>query len=496
MTDNPHIRRRTFVGLTAAGIGAAAIGSAPAASASPSRPGSRGSRGPGYGPLQPDPAGLLDLPAGFHYTVLAVAGNSGNPIPATTLDDGGELSPSRYDGTGSFARHGGGWVLVSNHENGNGIPFPVAAAVPHRPSITYDEGSPQGGTTSITVDKRGRRVSEVVSLAGTWSNCAGGKSPWGTWLTCEESEQRADPAQDIRKDHGYVFEVRPFEPTNPLNARPIKAFGRFAHEAVVVDPHRGHVYGTEDAGNPNGLLYRWSPEGRPPRGYGDLADDAGTLEAMYATNRGSFVPDLSVFSRLGTTLKVRWVEVPDRDARTTSTRKQFNYPGVTGAPGGDVTRSRKLEGMWWGDDGFYFDASFARGAADGSAAEHDGQIWFYDPRRSTITLKSYYPYTPADQDSDPDGPDNLTVNPYGGLVLCEDGDGQNHLVLDDLKGHWAYLALNRQDSEMAGANFSSNAQFLFANSQDPGVVFAITGPWKAKRRDDDHDRRDDDRHSH
>ena len=133
--------------------------------------------------------------------------------------------------------------------------------------------------------------------------------------------------------------------------------------------------------------------------------------------------------------------------------------------------------MWWGRDGFYFDSSFAR-LSDGSAAEHDGQVWFFDAARSTITLKSHYPYTPADQDTDPDGPDNITVNPYGGLVVCEDGDGVNHLVLDDLRGHTAFLARNRQDSEMAGANFSHDGRFLFANSQDPGVVFAITGPWR------------------
>ncbi|MEO7448906.1 MAG: alkaline phosphatase PhoX, partial [Humibacillus sp.] len=493
VTHNPDLSRRTFVGLTAVGLGAA-ITTAPAGAAVGAvLPGEAASarrrpRGPGYGPLVPDPAGLLDLPAGFHYTVLAVAGNSGNPIPATVLADGGEPSPSRYDGTGSFPRRGGGWVLVSNHENGSR----ASAPVPHRSGITYDEGSPKGGTTSITVDKRGNRVAEVVSLAGTWSNCAGGVSPWGTWLSCEESEQKVNAALDVRKDHGYVFEVRPLDPTNALNARPIKAFGRFPHEAVVVDPLRGHVYSTEDASNPNGLLYRWSPDGQAPRGFGDLADDAGTLEAMYAADGGVFVPDLSVYSRLGATLEVRWVSVPDRDARTISTRKQFNHAAMPAAPGGDVTRSRKLEGMWWGDDGFYFDASFAR-SSDGSAGQHDGQIWFYDARRGTITLKSYYAYTPANQDAGVDGPDNLTVNPYGGLVLCEDGNGKNHLVLDDLEGGWAFLALNRQDSEMAGANFSANGQILFANSQDPGVVFAITGPWKAVRAESDDEHGGDDK---
>ncbi len=499
MPLDTHLHRRSFIGLTAAGVGATALASAPAATAASRHDDDdhhhrHHDHGVGYGPLVPDPDGLLDLPAGFSYTVLAVAGNSGNPVPATTLSDGGEPSPSRYDGTGSFRARSGGWVLVSNHENGDGISYPVSMPVPHRDGVTYDAGQAFGGTTSITVDRRGRRVREVVSLAGTLSNCAGGVSPWGTWLSCEESEQLADPAKGIEKDHGYVFEVRPFEPTNPANAHPVKAFGRFPHEAVVVDPRSGHVYLSEDAGSPNGLVYRWSPDRRSARrrGFEHLADDAGTLEAMYCTDRGRFVPDLSVYSRLGTTLTVRWKEVPDRDARTTSVRKQFDHlaKDATGAytvpvsgPGGPITRSRKFEGMWWGDGGFYVDASFAR-TSDGSAAEHDGQIWFVDPKRGTITLKSSYAYTPGDQDSDPDGPDNITVSPYGGLVVCEDGDGANHLVLDDLRGHTAFLALNRQDSEMAGANFSPGGPFLFANSQDPGVVFAITGPWR--RGDDDH----------
>ncbi|MFV0464110.1 MAG: alkaline phosphatase PhoX [Nostocoides sp.] len=483
MTGEQHVSRRGFV--AAGAVGAATLGMTAGAAASPTiRPGRRRPAGY-YGSLVEDPQGLLDLPVGFGYSVLAASGNSGNPIPATTLDDGGELSPSRYDGTGSFAGRDGGWVLVSSHECGR----TASAGVPHRAGITYDVGTVRGGTTSITVDPDGRRIREVVSLAGTYANCAGGVTPWRTWLTCEETEQLADPGHDIQQDHGYVFEVRPHAPTNPDNARPIKAFGRFPHEALVVDPSTGYVYESEDAGGPNGLLYRWRPGRRsghrPGRtGFSGLLERAGILEAMYALDGGTFVPDLSVYSRVGTRLSISWKTVPDRDARTRSTRKQFNYLAqddggaftvpVSG-PAGDVTRAHKLEGMWWGKNGFYVDSSFAR-PRDGSSGTHDGQIWFYDARRSTLTLMSYYPAT-TNPTVDPDGPDNLTVNPRGGLVVCEDGVGSNHLVLDDLRGHKAVFARNRQNSEMAGANFSPDGAFLFANSQDPGVVFAIAGPW-------------------
>ena len=438
----------------------------------------------GYGPLVPDRKGLIDLPAGFTYSVLSISNGvlaNGVPLAPTTLTDGGENSPSRYDGTGSFSRRSGGAVLVLNHECGTTAVFPV----PHRERLTYDAGAAWGGTTTLSVDRNGHRVSEVVSLAGTISNCAGGVTPWNTWLSCEETEIKAGQSGAL-KDHGYVFEVDPYELKRNADPRPIKAFGRFPHEAIVVDPSSGQTYSTEDAGSPNGLLYRWTPDrhGRV-RDFRDLAPTAGTLEAMYVTRRGAFVPDLAVFTRVGTTLDVTWKNVPDRDATTTSTRKQFDhlakdssgqYTVPVAGPAGPITRSRKLEGAWWGRGGFYFDASYAR-PADGSLSTHDGQIWFFDVSRQRIRLVSYIPATP-DQDVDVDGPDNLTVNPHGGLVACEDGDGLNHLVLVAPDGSRAFLALNRNDSEFAGATFSADGRTLFANSQEPGVVFAITGPWR------------------
>jgi hypothetical protein len=130
-----------------------------------------------------------------------------------------------------------------------------------------------------------------------------------------------------------------------------------------------------------------------------------------------FVPDLSVATELGTTYSIEWVPAPERDATTTSTRKHL----------AEITRSRKLEGMWWGDDGAFFVASFAR-TTDGSAAQHDGQVWFIDPEAQTIELKLHFAYTPADQDNDPDGPDNITVSAFGGLTIADDGDGMNHLL--------------------------------------------------------------------
>jgi len=204
-----------------------------------------------------------------------------------------------------------------------------------------------------------------------------------------------------------VSEVDPYDQRANRNPKPIKALGRYSHKALVVDPDTGRIYLTEYAGNPNGLVYRLTPpRSALPLRRGSLralSDDAGKLHALKAfTRRGTFVPDLSVATRPGTTYRVEWVTVPDRDATTVSTRKQFGL--------GEITRSRKLEGMWWGDGGAYFVASFAR-SSDGSAAQHDGQVWFIDPDAETIELKLHFAYTPSDQDGDPDGPDNITVSP-------------------------------------------------------------------------------------
>jgi hypothetical protein len=166
--------------------------------------------------------------------------------------------------------------------------------------------------------------------------------------------------------------------------------------------------------------------------------------------------------------------VPDRDAATTSTRKQFTDD--------QVTRSRKLEGMWWGDGGAYFTASFAR-FTDGSAAQHDGQVWFLDPKRGTLELKLHFAYTPDDQDTDPDGPDNITVSPFGGVILAEDGDGQQHLVGSTDRGDVFFFARNEEpeQSEFAGPTFSHDRRILFANVQSPGFVYAIQGPWRRQK---------------
>ncbi len=472
--DTATVSRRTVMQTAAAGAGIALAGSVGVLATAPGAIGRPGHHGLGYGQLVPDPDGLLSLPEGFSYRVITRTGE--------TLLESGETTPSNHDGTATFEGPRGADLLVVNHELG-GPREEWDYPVPLTEDLVYDPAA-AGGCTVVEVVDGGEHVTEWVGIAGTSTNCAGGSTPWGTWLTCEETEDLAGE-NGMTKDHGYVFEVDPYDRVACREPRPIKAFGRFAHEAVVIDPRQGHAYLTEDASEPNGLLYRWVP----PRGFRHgrgslrhLSDEAGTLQAFRCFDSGGrFVDDLSRATRIGTVYGVDWVEVPDRDARETPIRLQFGAA--------EVTRSRKLEGMWWGDGGTYFVSSYARDESPG--LPHDGQVWFYDPKRRTVTLKVLLgvnadPSKPGDLD----GPDNITVSPYGGLIIAEDGEGVQHLFGANEDGDTYELARNELNlgteeepeySEFTGVTFSPDGRTLYANIQNPGILLAITGPWRRHR---------------
>jgi secreted PhoX family phosphatase len=479
-SDSMTLSRRQFTNRSvAAGLGAVLLGSIDAVTRSAAAaPGGRtrlAAAPGGYGPLVDDPKGLLALPDGFAYKIVAQAG--------VTQLDSGHPTPIDMDGTASYSHPDGGSVLVNNHEisTSQSTPYPVPAL----DGFTYDPGA-KGGTTTIRVNADGKRISEYASLCGTDNNCAGGRTPWNTWLSCEETESRAGQGTNT-KDHGFVFEVDPFRPEDNRDPQALRFLGRYAHEALVVDPGTGAIYLTEDANGPHGLFYRWTPPSAAlPLGRGSLrglAGDpsAGKLEAMVCYAGGQQVPNLSAATTPGTTYDVRWVTVPDRLAVTTSVRKQFADT--------DVTRSRKLEGAWWGEGGAYFVSSYAR-YSDGSLNAHDGQVWFYDPQTQKVTLKLILAYDAVDSDQNFDGPDNITVSPYGGLMIAEDGNGLQHLFGAADDGTTYPMARNMINlgtaaapaySEFAGPTFSADGSLLFAGIQVPGIVFAISGPWKSQR---------------
>ncbi len=446
-----------------------------------------------FPPLQSQPGDMLALPAGFDYQVVSVSGE-------TEVHDGNGTvvgkTPERPDGTVSV-RSGRNLRLIQNHEAGPGAQHPV----PLVPGTVYDPGVLGGGCTVIETTRDGRRLSEWVGLSGTYSNCAGGPTPWGSWLTCEETEAKAGTGT-LEKDHGYVFEVFADGPRkqSPL---PIAAWGRAPHEAVVVEPSRRRVYLTEDASKPTGLLYRWTaPDGYHLKPYiaHSLTPDAGRLEALAVlTADGSVLPDLAYVTaaQIGRPFVTTWVQVPDRHATTMPLRKQFDS--------GVVTHSKKLEGAWGDRSGLYFVASFAFTPGDlpADATPHDGQLWYYRYADRTLTLVAYFPYNALLHTETPgweaglglsldlafDGPDGCHVSPYGSLILSEDGNTANHLLSWSRQTGAQAIARNLivQEvndaggniySEMTGPNFSPDGSVLFGNVQEPGHVFAIRGPWK------------------
>jgi secreted PhoX family phosphatase len=496
-------RRQILTGGTAAGVGLTVAGVLPSlaepAAASPARDERRPDGGPSssgrpFPPLQDDPNGILALPAGFSYTIVTREG-------ATDMSFGQGKTPAYHDGTGVVASSHNHLTIIQNHEM---TPHMSAFGVPHIAGTVYDPGAPDaGGCTVITADRAGKATAEWVGISGTVRNCAGGVTPWGTWLTCEETFINAGATWTAgtltgtyEKNHGYVFEVFQSESKRQL-PKPIKAFGRFEHEALAVEPNLKHVYLSEDAGGPNGLFYRWTATPGSRLGLGlanSLSDTAGKLEAMQIRlDDGSVLPDVAYLTsaQLGRPFKVTWIEVPDRDAVTKPIRSQFADDAVT--------RGKKFEGVWSTDKGAYIVNSFAFGATDlpADATKHDGMVWFYDYSEKTITLVTYFPHNPAGDtegafpkyaDLTFDGPDNVTVTPWGTLVLAEDGVRASH-VLSAVPGGPAYaiarnmLSIGTSNgaptySEFTGPTFSPDGKILFVNIQVPGITLAITGPWQ------------------
>jgi hypothetical protein len=434
----------------------------------------------GYGPLVPTPdlrdgVMRLALPEGFQYRSFSV---SGEP-----MSDGLRV-PIAMDGMAVFNAPDGRFRLVRNHEDRNA---PNLGTIPTDPATSYDVRA-GAGTTTLVVNPFTRELERhFVSLSGTTVNCAGGPTPWGSWITCEETN--AGTPSGWLKQHGYCFEV-PSAANGRVTAAPLLDMGRFSHEAVAVDPNTGIVYETEDNGNTNSGFYRFIPN-TPGR----LAD-GGRLELLAVA--GLFQYNTQSGQPIGVPLDVTWVPIANPNPPGTSSTAVFNQGRVLG--GASFAR---LEGCWWGNGAVYFAST-----SGGNAGR--GQIWEFRPDGDGGTLTLLFESPSASVLS---APDNLAVSPQGAVLLCEDAPGSDQFLrgLTQDGAIFDFAKNLETNHEWAGATFADadpswNARSirgshpplggrwdritLFVNRQgatngptppasgQQGMTFAIWGPWK------------------
>lgn len=416
----------------------------------------------GYGPLLPDSQGIINLPKGFTYKIISRQGEK--------MDDG-LLVPGLPDGMAAFPGKKGRVIVVRNHENSPDRFEHGAFGATNElldkvsPDKFYDYGQKAipglGGTSTFVYDpKTGKIEKQWLSLAGTARNCAGGPTPWNTWLTCEETTFKAGAYEGrIEKDHGYVFEVPATEKMGLVDPLPIKGMGRFNHEAVAVDPRTGIVYLTEDRGD--SLLYRYIPNTR-----GKMLN-GGKLQALVIRDWKSC--DTRNWESLTTPkfpihepLAVEWIDIENAESPEDDLRYQgFNNGAACFARG---------EGMWYGKNEIYF-------ACTNGGHISNGQVFRYIPGKDDAAGKLELFAESPDKEILKNC-DNLTVSPWGDIVLCED---HSHPFVVGITpgGEYYKLAENvGYPNEFAGGVFSPSGEIFFVNIQGAGLTVAITGPWK------------------
>ena len=423
--------------------------------------------------LQPDPKQIIDLPAGYSYSVVS--------RKDTPMSDGLRV-PGAHDGMAAFDGENGRIILICNHELnsaekswgpfGNGyaeLPEDFKARLYDRGS---DETPEQGGTTTTIYNPETQQTErQFLSLGGTEYNCAGGKTPWGSWLTCEESSAGPGPFQEdgaeYKRDlrHGYVFEV-PSSATELVNAVPLKEMGRFEHEAAAVHEPTGIVYLTED--HWHSLFYRFVPK-QP----GQLRK-GGRLQALAIIDQPSKkthnweARDIRVSERLST----HWIDLQDVDSDTVDLNKR-------GAAAGAATFARG-EGLSVAGNDFAFTCTIGGQA-------RLGQVFTYSPspfegtRDEQSAPGELSLLAESNEKSLLKNCDNLTMAPWGDLLVCEDTDHHDgHCSVVGIRpdGSQYLVAHNAYSkSELAGVCFSPDGKILFINIQYPGLTIAITGPW-------------------
>ncbi len=383
--DRRNLLRAGVVGGAAAAFSGALWKEAFAAPAQP---------GPGpYGALQAADANGIQLPVGFTSRVVA---RSSQTVPGTSY-----TWHSAPDGGACFA-DGSGWIYVSNSEVSS------------------------GGASAVRFNSGGTVTGAYRILSGTSTNCAGGHTPWQTWLSCEETST------------GRVWETDPWG-VNAAVARP--AMGRFKHEAAACDPVNRVIYLTEDESN--GCFYRFIPST-----WGNLS--SGTLQVAKG---GS-----------GTAVTLTWVNVPDPDGSPTATRSQV----------GGVKRFNGGEGCWYDNGIVYF------------TTKGDNRVWAYNTATAFIELA--YDDSLVSGTAPLTGVDNITGSAASGdLYVAEDGGNLEICVItpDDVIAPFLRVT-GQSSSEITGPAFNpAGNRFYFSSqrgtsgSSSGGITYEVTGPFRS-----------------
>ena len=401
---------------------------------------------PAYGPLQADPAGMLDLPRGFSYRLLSSLGDA--------MSDGGSV-PDKGDGMGCFDLGNGEIALVRNHEL---VPEDKAGGPIAKGFDTRDGDIVPGGTTNIVLDADTLEVKrQFRTLGGTIRNCAGGTTPWNTWLTCEETTTGPNKryGEGLARDHGWIFEV-PANATGLVDPVPLTAMGRFNHEAACVDPATGIVYLTED--RDDGVLYRFIPQQR-----GNLRA-GGKLQAMaidgLSDSRNWKAPAMPVQKLF----EARWIDLDNVEAPLDDLRIRAVAKGATLVARG--------EGIHMGTDDLFV-------CSTSGGQKGLGQIFRLVPgrgrRQDMVEL-----FFESESEGQFNFGDNLTVAPNGHLIVCEDQYTDivdNHLRGITPDGRAYDFGRLTMQTELAGGCFSPDGKWFFVNAYSPTRTVAITGPW-------------------
>jgi uncharacterized protein len=426
----------------------------------------------GFGPLVHRQGDILALPEGFSHAVISKHGD---------MMSDGLISPGMHDGMGAFSLKNQKILLIRNHEISPGpqptSPFGVRNEyidkIPKDKIYDFAKGQRTclGGTTSFIYNERTGKVElEYLSLVGTVRNCAGGITPWNSWITCEETQFRKGELDGfLEKDHGFNFEVPATERVGLIDPVPLKHMGRFVHEAVAVHPQTGIVYQTEDSDT--GIFYRYLPDVKQKLHHGGklqclvLKEWKSADTRNWATLSTNRFPEKKFFD-------VEWidldnVESPDNDLRLRGFQK-------------GAARFARGEGIWYGKGELFF-------ACTSGGTKGTGQIFHYVPSKHEGQPKEKDSPARLELFLEPNDTaifqncDNLTVAPWGDVVICEDkADPRIVGVTPEGKTYVIAKNIGYRSSEFAGPVFSPSGKTLFVNIQSPGLTLAITGPWKFK----------------